>query len=85
VRVPRIKTPAGGVKAVELPWAEPNGGFSLLMERFFCRTGGACHSTYLSLGYNAMVLNVTPSLAQKMAILSFSVIVPSGAFGPGYC
>jgi transposase len=31
-RVPRITTPAGAVKTVEVPWAKPNGGFTLLME-----------------------------------------------------
>lgn len=33
-RVPRIKTPSGSVKNVEVPWARPNGGFTLLMEAF---------------------------------------------------
>ena len=31
-RVPRIKTTSGAVKTVEVPWARPNGGFTLLME-----------------------------------------------------
>jgi len=31
-RVPRIKTPSGSVVNVEVPWARPNGGFTLLME-----------------------------------------------------
>jgi transposase len=31
-RVPRIITPAGAVTTVEVPWAKPNGGFTLLME-----------------------------------------------------
>ncbi len=33
-RVPRIKTPSGAVKTVEVPWAKPNGGFTLLMEAY---------------------------------------------------
>lgn len=33
-RVPRITTPAGAVKTVEVPWAKPNGGFTLLMEAY---------------------------------------------------
>ncbi len=33
-RVPRIKTPSGAVKTVEVPWAKPHGGFTLLMEAF---------------------------------------------------
>lgn len=33
-RVPRIKTPTGAVKTVEIPWAKPNGGFTLLMEAY---------------------------------------------------
>jgi transposase len=33
-RVPRIKTSSGSVKNVEVPWARPNGGFTLLMEAF---------------------------------------------------
>ena len=31
-RVPRIKTPSGAVKTVEVPWAKPHSGFTLLME-----------------------------------------------------
>lgn len=31
-RVPRITTPSGAVKTAEVPWARPNGGFTLLME-----------------------------------------------------
>jgi transposase len=31
-RVPRMKTPSGAVKTVEVPWAKPNSGFTLLME-----------------------------------------------------
>jgi transposase len=31
-RVPRIKTPSGAVKTVEVPWANPQSGFTLLME-----------------------------------------------------
>ncbi len=31
-RVPRIKTPSGTVKTVEVPWAMPHSGFTLLME-----------------------------------------------------
>lgn len=33
-RVPRIKTPTGSVKNVEVPWARPHGGFTLLMEAY---------------------------------------------------
>ena len=33
-RVPRMKTQAGSVKTVEVPWAKPNGGFTLLMEAY---------------------------------------------------
>lgn len=33
-RVPRIKTPAGKVRNAAVPWARPNGGFTLLMEAF---------------------------------------------------
>ena len=31
-RVPRIKPPSGGIKTVEVPWAKPHSGFTLLME-----------------------------------------------------
>lgn len=31
-RVPRIKTQSGAVRTVEVPWARPHGGFTLLME-----------------------------------------------------
>jgi len=31
-RVPRIKTPSGAVTTVEVPWAKPHSGFTLLME-----------------------------------------------------
>lgn len=33
-RVPRMTTPSGAVKTVEVPWAKPNGGFTLLMEAY---------------------------------------------------
>jgi transposase len=33
-RVARITTPSGAVKTVEVPWARPNGGFTLLMEAY---------------------------------------------------
>jgi len=33
-RVPRIKTPSGAVKTVEVPWANPQSGFTLLMEAY---------------------------------------------------
>lgn len=33
-RVPRITTPSGAVRTVEVPWARPNGGFTLLMEAY---------------------------------------------------
>lgn len=33
-RVPRIKTPSGAVATVEVPWAKPHGGFTLLMEAY---------------------------------------------------
>ena len=33
-RVPRIKTPSGAVKTVEVPWAKLHGGFTLLMEAY---------------------------------------------------
>jgi transposase len=32
-RVPRIDCPEHGVKQVKVPWAEPHGRFTLLMER----------------------------------------------------
>ncbi len=31
-RVPRMKTSTGAVRTVEVPWAKPNSGFTLLME-----------------------------------------------------
>lgn len=33
-RVPRIKTPSGKVKNVEVPWARPQSGFTLFMEAY---------------------------------------------------
>jgi len=33
-RVPRIKTPEGNVHLVQVPWARPNSGFTLLFEAF---------------------------------------------------
>lgn len=33
-RVPRIRTASGKVKTVKVPWAEPQSGFTLLMEAF---------------------------------------------------
>ena len=34
VRVPRIKTSSGEIKRVEVPWARPGSGFTLLFEAF---------------------------------------------------
>jgi len=33
-QVPRIKTSAGGIETVQVPWARPNSGFTLLFEAF---------------------------------------------------
>ncbi|MDP0490663.1 MAG: helix-turn-helix domain-containing protein [Verrucomicrobiota bacterium JB023] len=33
-RVPRIRCQDGSIKTVPVPWAEPNSGFTLLMEAF---------------------------------------------------
>ena len=33
-RVPRVKTSQGSVRTVRVPWAEPQSGFTLLMEAF---------------------------------------------------
>jgi len=33
-RVPRIKTTSGSIKLVDVPWARPNSGFTLLFEAF---------------------------------------------------
>lgn len=49
-RVPRIKTPEGKVRNIEVPWAKPHSGFTLLME---------CHLLVL-----ARVLPVTEVSAQ---------------------
>jgi transposase len=54
-RVPRIRTPSGAVTTVEVPWAKPNGGFTLLMEAFLltmakvlpvAEVGGKAESTH---------------------------------------
>lgn len=41
-RVPRVECPDCGVKTVEVPWARPGSGFTLLMEAFLlvCVQGG---------------------------------------------
>ena len=41
-RVARITTPSGAVKTVEVPWARPNGGFTLLMEAYLWRWPRSC-------------------------------------------
>lgn len=33
-RVPRVECPTDGVKTLEVPWAEPQGRFSRIFERF---------------------------------------------------
>ena len=35
-RVPRVKTPEGKVVQVEVPWARPGSGFTLLFEAYCC-------------------------------------------------
>lgn len=41
-RVPRVKCDACGVKQVRVPWAEGQGGFTLLMERLIIDLLGEC-------------------------------------------
>ena len=43
-RVPRVQCPEHGVVQVKVPWAEPHGRFTLLMERFVIDVLQACQT-----------------------------------------
>ena len=43
-RVPRVECPEHGVVQVKVPWAEPHGRFTLLMERFVIDVLQACQT-----------------------------------------
>ena len=43
-RVPRVECPKHGVVQVKVPWAEPHGRFTLLMERFVIDVLQACQT-----------------------------------------
>lgn len=44
-RVPRVNCPEHGVVQSQIPWAEPHGRFTLLMERFVIEALLACQTT----------------------------------------
>ena len=43
-RIPRVECPEHGVVQVKVPWAEPHGRFTLLMERFVIDVLQACQT-----------------------------------------
>ena len=75
-RVPRVQCPTHGVKQVRIPWAEPRGRFTLLMERLVidvilqCSTlTGACRILQITWdeAWGVMARAVARGRARKVA------------------
>jgi transposase len=92
-RVPRVECPEHGVVQVKVPWAEPHGRFTLLMERFVidvlqaCQTvKGACALVGISWDQAWHVLEraVARGLARKQATAIARIGVDEKAFRKGH-
>jgi transposase len=92
-RIPRVKCPEHGVVQVKVPWAEPHGRFTILMERFVinvlqaCQTvKGACELVRISWDQAWHVLEraVTRGLSRKEATTIARIGVDEKAFRKGH-
>lgn len=92
-RVPRVECPEHGVVQVKVPWAEPHGRFTLLMERFVidvlqaCQTvKGACTLVGITWDQAWHVLEraVARGLARKQATAIARIGVDEKAFRKGH-
>ncbi|MFM8952376.1 MAG: transposase [Planctomycetaceae bacterium] len=73
-RVPRVECPEHGVVQVKVPWAEPHGRFTLLMERFVIDVLQAWH---------VLERAVARGLARKQATAIARIGVDEKAFRKG--
>lgn len=92
-RAPRVECPEHGVVQVKVPWAEPYGRFTLLMERFVidvlqaCQTvKGACSLVGISWDQAWHVLEraVARGMARKEAAVIARIGVDEKAFRKGH-
>lgn len=92
-RVPRVRCPTHGVKQVRIPWAEPRGRFTLLMERLVidvirqCSTlTGACRILQITWdeAWGVMARAVARGQARKTAAPIRYVGVDEKAFRKGH-
>lgn len=88
-RVPRVQCPTHGVKQIRVPWAEPRGRFTLLMERLIidvirqCSTlTGACRILQITWdeAWGVMARAVARGVARKPARLLRYIGVDEKAF-----
>ena len=92
-RIPRVECPEHGVVQVKVPWAEPHGRFTILMERFVidvlqaCQTvKGACALIGISWDQAWHVLEraVVRGISRKEAIAIARIGVDEKAFRKGH-
>jgi len=92
-RIPRVKCPEHGVVQVGVPWAEPHGRFTILMERFVievlqaCQTiKGACQLVGISWdqAWHVMERAVARGRARKEAIPAARIGIDEKAFAKGH-
>jgi transposase len=92
-RIPRVKCPEHGVVQVAVPWAEPHGRFTILMERFVievlqaCQTvKGACQLLGISWdqAWHVMERAVARGMARKEAIPAARIGIDEKAFAKGH-
>ncbi len=91
--VPRVRCEEHGVVQVQVPWAEPHGRFTILIERFVidvllaCQTvKGACQLLNISWdqAWHVMDRAVRPGMLRKEAIPSRLLGVDEKAFRKGH-
>jgi len=92
-RIPRVKCPEHGVVQVAVPWAEPHGRYTILMERFVievlqaCQTvKGACQLLGISWdqAWHVMERAVARGMARKEAIPAARIGIDEKAFAKGH-
>ena len=92
-RIPRVECPEHGVVQVKVPWAEPHGRFTILMERFVidvlqaCQTvKGACALIGISWDQAWHVLEraVVRGISRKEAVAIARIGVDERAFRKGH-
>jgi len=92
-RIPRVKCPEHGVVQVAVPWAEPHGRFTILMERFVievlqaCQTvKGACQLLGISWdqAWHVMERAVARGMTRKEQLPAARIGIDEKAFAKGH-